>query len=118
MSDQKSPQPKDTKVKKDAGQIFLEEVTAGPPRHLPRWRRVLQSILVPFLAIFTGLVLGGVVIVLTTTEVYTGFQASFGEGLKAAWHAVATAYGSLFVGAFGRPADIVTAIRSGEAKDF
>ena len=118
MSDQKVPEPKEAANKKDAGKIFLEEVMAGPPHHLPRWRRVLQSALVPFLAIITGLVLGGVVIILTSTEVYAAFGVSFMEGIKAAWQVVATSYGALFDGAFGKPADILTAIRSGNPQDF
>ena len=118
MSDEKIPQPKEDKNKKDVGKILLEELTAGPPHHLPPWRRALQSGLVPFLAIFTGLVLGGVVIILTTTEVYTGFRVSFMEGIREAWKVVATSYGSLFIGAFGRPGDIIAAIRSGNANDF
>lgn len=118
MSEQKMPEPKEAKNKKDVGKIFLEEVTAGPPHHLPPWRRALQSALVPVLAIFTGLVLGGVVIILTSLEVYAAFGVSFVEGIKASWHVVAISYGALFEGAFGKPPDIIEAIRTGTAQDI
>ncbi len=109
---QKAPKPE----KKDAGKIFLEEVTAGPPRHLPRWRRLLQSVLVPVLAIFLGLVCGGIIIIVTSETVWAAFQVSVGAGLKESWQVVVTAYGGLLVGAFGRPGDIIAAIASGDAK--
>ncbi len=109
---QKTPKPE----KKDAGKIFLEEVTAGPPKHLPRWRRFLQSILVPLLAIFLGLVFGGIIIILTSKSVWLAFQTSFIAGIKEAWNVVYTAYSALFVGAFGRPGDLIKAIASGNPK--
>ncbi|HSF81623.1 MAG TPA: ABC transporter permease [Anaerolineales bacterium] len=116
MSDQTSqPQP-EKNDKKNAAQIFLEELTAGQAGSKSRWRRIFQSTLVPFLAMITGLLLGAVLIVFTTETVYAGFRLSFVEGLKAAWQAVAVAYGALFKGAFGDPAVIIAAIRSGEAQ--
>jgi simple sugar transport system permease protein len=112
MSDQKQPAQPET-PKKDAGQIFLEEATREPPRHLPRWQRMLQSAVIPVLAIFTGMLMGGIIIILTTPEVYAAFRESFLLGLKAAWQAVATAYGALLSGAFGSPGEIIVALRSG-----
>ncbi|NJD58812.1 MAG: ABC transporter permease [Anaerolineales bacterium] len=109
---QEAPKPE----KKDAGKIFLEEVTAGPPKHLPRWRRTLQSILVPILAIFLGMVCGGIIIIITSESVWAAFQVSIGAGLKEAWNVVATAYSALFVGAFGRPGDLIKALASGDPK--
>jgi len=112
MSNQKQPAKPET-PKKDAGQIFLEEVTKEPPRHLPRWQRMLQAAVIPVLAIFTGMVMGGIIIILTTPEVYIAFRESFVQGLKASWDAVASAYGALLVGAFGSPSEIIVALRSG-----
>lgn len=111
---QKSPKPE----KKDAGKIFLEEVTAGPSKHLPRWRRVLQSILVPILAIFLGMVCAGIIIIITSESVWAAFQVSFLAGLKESWQVVITAYAALGVGAFGRPGNIIAAIASGNAQQF
>ena len=63
------PQPQENQ--KSASRIFMEELTAGPPSRLPFWRRAGQSLLIPVLAIITGLILGGILIVLTTEDVYT-----------------------------------------------
>jgi ABC-type uncharacterized transport system permease subunit len=111
---QEAPKPE----KPDAGKILLEELTAGPPKHLPRWRRTLQSILVPILAIFLGLVCAGVIIILTSESVWQAFQVSILAGLKESWTVVINAYGSLLVGAFGRPGDIIKAIASGDPQQF
>ncbi len=66
-----------------------------------------QSLLVPILAIFTGLVIGGIVIAVTDAEVaaaFKNFSADPGGAFKAIWTAVATAYGALFYGSLGKPA--------------
>ncbi|MBN2007610.1 MAG: ABC transporter permease, partial [Anaerolineae bacterium] len=68
-----------------------------------RWR----SLLTPFMAIVTALILGAVVIVVTDTSVYDAFGEGFGAGLGRAVQVVATAYGALFTGAFGDPARMV-----------
>jgi general nucleoside transport system permease protein len=113
--DKKAPeQPKPPK--QDVGKIFLEEVNAGPPKGTPRWKRLLQSALVPLLAIFTGMLLGGIIIILTSEAVWAAIKISFPEGIKASWEAVATAYGALLSGAFGRPGDIFPALFSGNSQ--
>ncbi|HSQ27226.1 MAG TPA: ABC transporter permease [Anaerolineales bacterium] len=106
--------PKENNGKKSAGQVFLEELAPKPATHLPAWRRILQSLAVPVLAIFSGLVLGGLIIALTTESVYAAWQQSPLEGLKAAWDSIAVAYSALFTGAFGDPAKIVEALQSGD----
>jgi ABC-type uncharacterized transport system permease subunit len=111
---QKAPKPE----KKDAGKIFLEEVTSGPPRHLPRWRRILQSVLVPVLAIFLGMVCAGVIIIVTSESVWSAFQVSLLAGLKESWQVVISSYAALGVGAFGKPGEIITAISSGNSQLF
>jgi simple sugar transport system permease protein len=107
----------DSKVKK-AGQVFLEEVTgsAGPPKkhNVPWYRRAGQTILIPALAVITGLILGAILIALTTQEVYTAWGQSPGLALRAAWDAVAKAYGALFTGSIGDPARIIAALQSGD----
>jgi simple sugar transport system permease protein len=123
MSDEKAQkQPVQTNAQsnsteKDAGRIFLEELTKGPS-HPSRLRRILQSVLMPLLAIFTGLVMGGVIIALTSESVYAGFQQSFFAGIKAAWDAVATAYGALFTGSFGSLGDLIKALFSGDPQQI
>ncbi|NTV37662.1 MAG: ABC transporter permease [Anaerolineales bacterium] len=73
-----------------------------------------QSLLVPILAIFTGLVIGGIVIAVTDTEVaaaFKNFSADPGGAFKSIWTAVATAYGALFYGSLGSPREILAGFR-------
>lgn len=114
----KNKQEPSKSPKQDAGKVFLEEVIAGPPKGASRWKRLGQSILIPFLAIFTGMLLGGIIIIITSEAVWAAIQVSFLEGLKASWNAVATAYGALLVGAFGRPGDIFAALFSGNSQEI
>ena len=96
----------ETTEKKSSFSIFLEELTS-------------QSILIPILAIFTGFVLGGIIIALTTEEVYAAFgEGGLGAGLGAAWDSVTLAYGALFRQAVGDPAEVSAALSSGEEGAF
>lgn len=104
--------------KPDAGQIFLEEIAAPPPGGGARWRRIGQVILIPTLAIITGLVVGGLFIAFTTEEVYAAFGVSLWQGLATAWQTVSTAYVALFTGALGDPTRIAEALQSGEATEI
>ncbi len=71
MSEERAPEEQ---PKKNSAQIFMEELTAGPDKRLSRWGRAWQAVRVPILAIFTGLLLGGLIIVLSTINVYAKFQ--------------------------------------------
>jgi simple sugar transport system permease protein len=113
MSEPKPSEP-EGQSKQNAGQIFLEEVTAGPPKHASRWRQLGQTLLIPMLAILSGLILGGLIIVLTTESVYAAWSQSPVEGLRAAWSTLTTAYSALFTGSIGDPARIVAALQSGD----
>jgi len=53
-------------LKRNGVQVFVEEVTAGPPKHITGWRRIGRTLLIPVLAILSGLVMGGVFIILTS----------------------------------------------------
>jgi general nucleoside transport system permease protein len=71
------------------------------------------TVLLPALAVFTGLVIGAIVVIITDAAVMTGFRSFFhapGAALAAAWRAVATAYGALFYGAVGSPKEIIQAL--------
>jgi simple sugar transport system permease protein len=92
----------DTK-KKDAGKIFLEEVSKSP-------------LTVTFLAIISGLILGGLLVAITTEEVYQAFSVSLWEGVKTGFEAAWTTYQALFYGSVGNPSKIIAAIQSGEAE--
>jgi len=73
-----------------------------------------SSFLVILLAVFTGIVLGGVLVAITTTEVYDAFKISFlgglGTALKTAWNT----YVALFTGSVGNPEKISLAFSSGD----
>ena len=106
-------QSPNTPPRKDAGKIFLEELTGGGKRPPASGRRqISQALLIPLLAIVTGLLLGGIIIILTTEEVYTA--GSIGGSLAAAGRVVGEAYSGLFAGAFGDPVRIVTALQGGQ----
>ena len=65
-------------------------------------RRVLDTILVPVLAVFTALVIGGLIIIITDAKVYAAFREDgLGAGLAAAINSVVVAYGALFSGSLG-----------------
>lgn len=66
-----------------------------------------RSALMPILAIFTALVLGGLFIAAFDPEVWSAFGEGFADGLGAAWGSIARAYTALFEGSFGSPARMI-----------
>jgi len=74
-----------------------------------------SSFLVILLAVFTGIILGGVLVAITTNEVYDAFKISFlsglGTALKTAWNT----YVALFTGSVGDPEKIRLAFSSGDS---
>ena len=69
-----------------------------------------NDVLLPGLAVFTGLVFGGVIIALSNDAAIAAWGRFFQAPLApfaASWNAVIQAYGALFAGALGRPADII-----------
>ena len=85
----------------------------------PTWReqikRTLRSLLIPFLAIVTALIIGALVIILTDDSVYEAFGEGVGQGFVRALVVISEAYGAFYTGAFGNPVRIVSAIFSGDA---
>lgn len=74
-----------------------------------------QTMLIPVLAVFTGLVIGALFIVFTDLSVLPAWRNFFsapGEALKLSWQAVIKAYGALFAGSLGRPADIIEGFKA------
>ncbi len=71
-----------------------------------------RSALMPILAIFTALVVGGIFIAAFDPEVWAAFGEGVGTGLAAAWQSVVLAYTNLFEGAFGSPSRIMEGISS------
>jgi len=87
--------------KKDAGKIFLEEVSKSP-------------LTVTILAIFTGLLLGGLLVAVTTEDVYAAFGDSPWEAIKIGSNAAWKTYVALFNGSVGNPTKIIEAFRGGD----
>ncbi|HMR68245.1 MAG TPA: ABC transporter permease, partial [Anaerolineae bacterium] len=73
-----------------------------PPRLNRILSGILDTLLVPVLAVFSALVIGALIIVVTDAAVYAAFrQGGFGAGLAEALDSVLTAYGALFSGSLG-----------------
>lgn len=86
------------------------------PRTPARWQRALQPLVIPLLSIFTALVVGSIIILLTDEAVLAAFRTDLGAAPAAIWKAITTAYGSLFEGSLGNPGQILAALRSGDTK--
>lgn len=68
---------------------------------------LLNNLLIPLLAVFSALVIGGIIIVVTDAAVYAAFrEGGLGAGLAAVWESIAVAYGALFSGSLGGPGAI------------
>lgn len=102
------------KQKPDAAKVFLEELTSRPDEGGSFWRRTWQALSIPLLAIFSGLLLGAILIALTSQNVYTAWTQSPIEALRVSWMEVRLAYSSLFSGSIGDPGRIVSALQSGD----
>jgi general nucleoside transport system permease protein len=75
-----------------------------PPAKQGWLRKVREAALVPALAVFTGLLIGAIVIVASDADVIAAYGNFFSNPLNAiglTFSTVATAYGALFVGSFG-----------------
>jgi simple sugar transport system permease protein len=77
-------------------------------------KRLLRSLLIPFLAIVTALIIGALVIIFTDESVYEAFGEGIGQGVVRALSVIGRAYGAFYTGAFGNPARIVGALFSGD----
>jgi ABC-type uncharacterized transport system permease subunit len=73
-----------------------------------------SSLTIIILSILSGFIMGGVLVVVTSPEVYKAFGESFLKGLTTSWKMVTLTYSSLFIGAFGDPVKIAAAFRSGD----
>lgn len=93
--------------------------TATDPNSTPnRWQQILQPLTIPALAIFSALVFGSIVIVLSdlaVLEAFKNFASAPGAAFSAAWAAIVTAYSSLFEGSLGSPSAIIAALQSGDS---
>jgi general nucleoside transport system permease protein len=77
--------------------------------------RIWQTLAIPLLAVFTGLLIGAIVIVTTDAAVIAAYKNFFHDPLRAlglTFQTIGTAYGALFTGAFGSPDRIIAAIKT------
>lgn len=91
--------------RKNAMAIFLDEVSRAP-------------ITIPILAIISGLILGGLIVALTTEDVYAAWSRSPLEAIQVGFNAAWSSYSALFTGSIGNPARIADAISSGDALEI
>jgi len=90
----------------------------GEKAGLPTAALLVENLLLPVLAVLTGLVVGAIIVAVSSSETIAAWGNFFRAptaAIGATWKAVAIAYGALFKGALGNPADLLTAIRSFQA---
>ena len=85
---------------------------------MQRTRDALHRAVDPALAVFTALLLGAIVIVLTDAEHLQQIGTDPLAGIGGALAGVVDAYGAMFSGAIGNPTRIAAAIQSGTTKDI
>ena len=114
-SSQESPKTTESSVEPEHTGLRLILVRKG----------VLQSLLVPILAVFTALVIGAFIIAVSNADVRAAWGNILSNPLGAlsiTWLTVRDAYVALFEGAFGSPARIIQAIgtlrSSGESREL
>lgn len=76
-----------------------------------------NTFVITVLAFFSALVVGAIIVVFATPSAAFAWQHLLqapGRALGTSWQAIATAYGSLFVGSIGSPSAIAHAIASGK----
>jgi general nucleoside transport system permease protein len=112
-----TPTPQTQPPQKNGAEIFQEELlkqaTGRTPPPTSRWQRIWQVVAIPFLAIVTGLLLGGLIIVFTSPIVVEAWQESPIEGIKTGFEVLIQSYAALFTGALGDPQKIIAALQSG-----
>ena len=109
------PQQKNENIVVEASRILVEEVTRPPDKGKSARRRNAEALLIPALAILTGLIVSGLFIIVTSEEVYAGFHRSILAGFQESGKAAFSAYAALFTGAIGDPSKIFAALQSGDA---
>ncbi|MCG2784357.1 MAG: ABC transporter permease [Anaerolineae bacterium] len=82
----------------------MTEKQPSPEKKRGWLAKVREVALIPALAVFTGLLIGAIVIIVSDASVIAAYGNFFSDPLNAlaqTWQSVATAYGALFVGSFG-----------------
>ncbi|MGI6259117.1 MAG: ABC transporter permease [Anaerolineaceae bacterium] len=104
---------KEEQEKNDLGKAFLRKFNKEDGDEPKEKKSVWLSIRIPALAILTGLLIGAILIVLTSPRVYEAFGQGFFRGIGTALNEVYVSYRALFTGAFGDLGKIIRALQSG-----
>jgi len=107
-----------TEKKKDLGQEILKEINQDQAETEHVRKPFLGKAAIPLLAIVTGLIIGALLIALTSQSVYAAFGESIGKGFSQAFSEIGTAYKALFTGAIGDPVRMINALGSDDAKEI
>lgn len=104
--------------KKDLGLEILKEINEGQPKDEQSRKPFLGKAGIPLLAIFTGLVIGALLIAVTSQSVYAAFSELVGKGFSAIFNEVGTAYKALFTSAIGDPVRMVRAVGGDDVREI
>lgn len=104
---EKKPAPETAEPQAEPKESFLRRIFVR--------RGTWSSLLLPILAVFTALVIGGVIMLISSPEVLTAWKNVFqdpGEAFSLSWQTISQAYRALFEGAFGVPSQIREAFQT------
>ena len=97
-----SAKPTQTKPQEVQGRSFWQRVFVR--------KGISEGVLLPILAVFTALVIGGIIIAFSNLDTLAAwgnfFQNPLGA-LSSTWATIRDAYSAMFIGAFGNPVEII-----------
>lgn len=96
----------------------VEPGQGGSESRLARMRQVLRALVLPLLAVFSALVVGAIVIVVSDQQVVGQLMSDPIAGLGTAWNSVASAYGALFRGSIGDPVQLFNAVTASDPEQL
>ncbi len=96
------------------GSQMQDTQSGGDAQSAGQIKRLLRTLLIPFLAIVTALIIGALVIIFTDDSVYEAFGEGVGQGIVRAFVVIGEAYGAFYTGALGNPVRIISALFSGD----
>ncbi len=104
---EKTPAPEIAESQAEPERSFLQRIFVR--------KGLLASLLLPVLAVFTALLIGAIIIIVSSPEVLTAWKNVFqepGTAFSLSWSTVFEAYKALAEGSFGQPAQIREAIQT------
>jgi ABC-type uncharacterized transport system permease subunit len=112
-----STQPTQTKPKEEQARNIFQRLFIR--------KGVSETILLPILAVFTALVIGGLIVAFTNVDTLAAWRNFFHNPLGAlvkTWATIRDAYSAMFIGAFGDAGEIIRQlgiwIKTGESKQL